>query len=132
MDKIFHTSGALCNPCQYRININMCPVCTKFSNLDLIAAPRLSSISDHIISKTTCRICKMKCFPLLFIDQFAQLYRDHTSSTDNIYNLLFCPRSSFLIHPVKITHKIILKINIQILCFMDLYPFYHFMQIDLR
>ena len=44
----------------------------------------------------------------------------------------FCPRSSFLIHPVKITHKIILKINIQILCFMDLYPFYHFMQIDLR
>ena len=44
----------------------------------------------------------------------------------------FFPRSSFLIHPVKITHKIILKINIQILCFMDLYPFYHFMQIDLR
>ncbi len=55
---------------QYRININMCPVCTKFSNLDLISTPRLSPISDHIISKTSCRVCKIKCFPLLFIDQF--------------------------------------------------------------
>lgn len=121
-----------CNPCQYRININMCPVCTKFSNLDLIAAPRLSSISDHIISKTTCRICKMKCS--LFCSSISlpnctgiTLLLQTTYTT-----FCFFPRSSFLIHPVKITHKIILKINIQILCFMDLYPFYHFMQIDLR
>ena len=114
-----------CNPCQYRININMCPVCTKFSNLNLIAAPRLSSISNHIISKTTCRIC---CSSISLPNCTGITLLLQTTYT----TFCFFPRSSFLIHPVKITHKIILKINIQILCFMDLYPFYHFMQIDLR